>query len=81
MGEKNMENTALRPPYPRERDPVPVLYEVELVFEFVWRGVKDFSAIGIRSPDRPLPSESPNRLRYPGPLNSDIETDTQIIPY
>jgi hypothetical protein len=63
-----MDNTAPRPLYPRERDAVPVFYEVGLVFEFVWRGAKDFSPNGIRSPDRLPPSESPNRLRYPGPL-------------
>jgi len=72
-----MENTAPRPLYPRERDQVPVLYEVGLVFGFDCRVVKDFSPIGIRSPDHPTPSESPNRLRYPGPLNPDM----QIIPY
>lgn len=76
-----MYSTAPWPLHPRERVTVPVLHEVGLVFVLVWTDAKDFSTTGFRSPDRPPPSESLNRLRSPGPVNSDTETDIKIIPY
>ena len=44
-------------------------------------GRERFHPTGFRSPDRPPPSESLKRQRYPDPLNSDTVTDIQIIPY
>jgi hypothetical protein len=76
-----MDSTAPRPLHPRERVTVPVLHEVGLAFVLVWTDAKDFAPNGFRSPDRPPPSESLNRLRWPGPVNSDTEIDIQIIPY
>lgn len=76
-----MGNNALRPLYPRERATVPVLHDVGLACGLVWMGAEDFAPTGFRSPDRPPPNESLNRLRCPCPLNSDTETDIQITPY
>jgi len=60
-------NATPRPPYPRERDPVPILQEAGWAAGPIWTGAENFAHTGIRSPDRPAISESLYRLSYPGP--------------
>ena len=60
--------TTLRPLYPR-KDPVPVALEAVWAPGPVWTGAENLAPpTGIRSPDRPAPSESLYRLSYPGPI-------------
>jgi len=56
-----------RPFYPHGRDPVPIVQEAGWASGQVWTGAEILTPIGIRSPDRPNPSESLYQLRYPGP--------------
>jgi hypothetical protein len=53
-----MIKVTLRPLYPRERDPVPILQEVEWDPVPVWKGAKNPAPTGIRSSDLPGQSES-----------------------
>jgi hypothetical protein len=52
---------------PRERDPVPILEEAGWAPGPVWTDAENPAPNGIRSPERPVRSESLYRLRYPGP--------------
>jgi hypothetical protein len=52
----------------RERDPVPIVQEAGWAPGPVWTAAKYLAPTGIRSPDRPVRSESLYRLRYPGPF-------------
>jgi hypothetical protein len=59
--------------YSRE-DPVPILQEAGWTPGPVWTCAKNLASTGIfwggiRSPDRPAPSQSLYRLSYPGPWN------------
>jgi len=56
-----------RPPYPREREEVPIAAEVGWAPGILWTGAENLSSTGIRSPDRPARSVSLDRLSYPGP--------------
>jgi hypothetical protein len=76
-----MVNTALRPFYSRERDPVPILQEVRSARGSVRTGAENFGLTGIRSLNRPFLSQSLYRLSYRDPLNSGTEIDIQIVPY
>jgi hypothetical protein len=60
------------PLYPRKRDPVPILYEVEWAPGPVWTGAENLAPTGIRSPDRPASSELLCRLLHPGPKSHVI---------
>jgi hypothetical protein len=52
--------------YPRERDPVPILYEAWWALGPVWTGAENLAPTGIRSPDRPARSQSiPTELSRP----------------
>jgi hypothetical protein len=53
--------------YPRERAPVPTVQEVGRAPGPAWTGAENLAPTGIRSPNRPIRSESLYRLRYPGP--------------
>ena len=55
-----------RPPYYRERDPVPIVQEAECAPAQVWTGAENLVPTGIRSPDRPARRESLYRLSHPG---------------
>jgi hypothetical protein len=59
-------NATPRPLYPGVRDPVPIVEEAAWVPGLVWTGAENFAYTWIRSPDRPVRSESLYRLRYPG---------------
>ena len=48
-------------------DPISIVYEAGWVSRSVWMRAKKLAPSGIRSPDRPTPSELIHRLRYPGP--------------
>jgi hypothetical protein len=61
-------NSTSRPLYPRERDPVPIVWEAGWALEPIWTPAENLTFTGIRSPDRPARSESLYRLRYPGRL-------------
>jgi len=52
--------------YPRERDPVPIVWEAGLAPGPDWTGGEYLAPSGIRSPDRPARSESLYRLHSPG---------------
>jgi len=60
-------NATLRPPYPRERDPVPTVQEAGWVPSPVWTGAESLTSTGIQSPDRPARSHSLCRLLSCGP--------------
>jgi hypothetical protein len=51
-------NATPRPLYPREKNPVPIVYEAGWVPEPVWTGAENVAPSEIRSPDRPVRSES-----------------------
>ena len=51
--------------YPRERNPVPIVQEVEWTSGSVWMGPKNPSPIRVRTQDRPGRSQSLYRLRNP----------------
>jgi hypothetical protein len=48
------------------KDPVLIVQEAGWALGPVWTGVENLAPTGIRSPDRPVRSESLHRLRYPG---------------
>jgi hypothetical protein len=62
-------NATLRPLYPQERDPVPIVKEAGWASGPVWTGQEYLASTGIRSPDRPACIESLYRLSYLGPLH------------
>ena len=62
-----MVNTTLRPLYRRERDPVPIVQEAGWEPEPVRADAENLAATAIRSPNRPVRSESLYRLSHPGP--------------
>jgi hypothetical protein len=56
------------PLYPRETDPVPIVYEAEWGPGPVWTDTENLTPhTAIRTPDLPARSESLYRLSYPGP--------------
>ena len=59
-------NATTRPLYSAERDPVPDLPEAGWAPGPVWMGAQNLAPTGVRSPDRPVRSESLYRLRYHG---------------
>jgi hypothetical protein len=65
-------NATLRPLYPWERDPVPIVQEAGWSPRPVWTDAENFVPTGIRSPNRPNRSESLYRLRYPDPQHIAI---------
>jgi hypothetical protein len=60
-----MVNATPRPIYPG-KDPVPILWEAGWTPGSVWMGAENLAPTGIRSPDRPVRSESLYRLSYLG---------------
>ena len=55
-----------RPPYPRERDPIPIAQEAGWASRLVRRGAENLASAAIQFPNRPARSESLYQLRYPG---------------
>ena len=53
-----------RPLFPPGKDPVPIVQEVVWAPGPVWTGAENLTHIWIRSPDRPVRSQSLYRLRY-----------------
>jgi hypothetical protein len=51
------------------KDPVPIVQEAGWAPGPVWRGAKNLTSTGIRSPDRPARSQSLYRLSCLGPLS------------
>ena len=51
--------------YPRKKNPVPIVQEVEWAPGSVWTGAENLAPTEIRSPDRPACSQSLYQLRYP----------------
>jgi hypothetical protein len=49
------------------KDPVPIVQETGWGLGPVWMGAENLAPTVIRSPDLPARSESPSRLRHPGP--------------
>ena len=62
-----MVNAAPRPLYPWERDLVLIVQEAGWDPGTIWTGAENLAPTGIRSPDRPVRSESLYRLSYLGP--------------
>ena len=62
-----MVNATPQPPYPRERDPVPIVQEAGWAPGPEWTGAENLSPTEIRSPDRPARYESLYRLSYQRP--------------
>jgi hypothetical protein len=60
-------NATPRPVYPRERDPVPIVYQAGWAPVPVWTKAENLTPTGIRFPDAPARTESLYRLRCPGP--------------
>jgi len=60
-------NGTPRPFYPQRRNLVPTVQEAGWASGPVWTGAENLAPTGIRSPDRPNPSQSLYQLRYPGP--------------
>ena len=58
---------------PRERDPVPIVYEAGWAPGPVWTGAENLALTGIRFPDRPARSESLYRLSYRGRYKNTAE--------
>jgi hypothetical protein len=56
------------------KDPVPIIQEAEWVPGPVWTGAENLAPTGIRSTDRPVPSQSLYRLRYPTHQNNAENT-------
>jgi len=55
------------PLYSRERGPVAMVKEAGWAPGPVWTGAEELALAGIRSSDRPAPSNSLYRLSHPGP--------------
>jgi hypothetical protein len=55
-------NATPQPLYP-QKDPVPIVQEAGF-----WTGAENLALTGIRSPDRPVRSESLYRLSYSDPM-------------
>jgi hypothetical protein len=62
-----MVSSTPRPLYSRERDPVPIVQKAGWVPAPVWTAAENLASTGVRSPDRPVRSESLYRLSYRGP--------------
>jgi len=58
--------------YPLERHPVPIVQEAGWASGQVLKDAENLAPTGSRSPDRPALSESPYRLRYPGPHQNPV---------
>jgi hypothetical protein len=58
--------SGLRPLYPRERNPAPVVQEARWESGPVWTCTENYASTGFRSLNRPARSESLYRLRYTG---------------
>jgi hypothetical protein len=59
----------LRPLYPREGHPVPIMQEAGWVAGPDWKGAESIALTGVRSPDRPNHSESSSVLTFFFPVN------------
>ena len=57
-----------RPLFTPGKDPILIAQEAGLDPGPVWTGAENLAPTGIRSPDRPVRSQSLYRLSYPGPL-------------
>jgi hypothetical protein len=68
-----MVNATPRPLYPRERDPVLIVLEVDWAPGPVWTVVENLVPSEIRSSDRPARSGSLYRLSYPGPHALNVQ--------
>ena len=55
----------IRPLFTPGKDPVPIVQEAGWAPGSVWTGAEYLAPTGIRSPDRPVRSQSLYRLRYP----------------
>jgi len=51
-------NVAPRPPYPRQRDPVPTVEEDGWAMGWVWTGGENYVPTRVQTPDCPAHSES-----------------------
>ena len=54
-----------RPLFTPGKDTVPIVHEAGWAPGLVWTGAENLAPAGIRSPDRPVRSQSLYRLRYP----------------
>ena len=61
-----MVNATLRPLYPLERVPVPIVEEAGWATGPVWKGAENLAPTEVRTPDHPARSESLYRLSYSG---------------
>ena len=61
-----MVSVTLQPLYPRVIDPVPIVREAGWASGPVWTVAENLAPTRIRTPDRPVHSESLYRLSYPG---------------
>ena len=69
-GTRRCEGSASRPgrSLPPEKDQVPIVQEAGWAPGPVWTGAENLASTGIRSPDRPVRSQSLYRLSYPAHL-------------
>jgi hypothetical protein len=68
-------DSAPRPLFTPEKDPVPIVQEARWTPGPDWTGTENLAPTGIRSPDRPAHSQSLYQLRYP---THAIQGDTII---
>ena len=82
-------NATTRPLYPRETDRVPTVQTPGCTTRTDCTGEENLASTGIRSQDRPAPSQSVYRLRYPAqnqviasPFLPTTEVPTcKVVPY
>jgi len=70
-----------RPLFTPGKDPIPIVQEVGWAPGLVWKGVENLAPTGIRSPDRPVRSQSLCRLRYPAHNNTVLARYTTNLAY
>ena len=66
-----------RPLFTPGKDPVPIVQEAGWAPRQVWTGAENLASTWIRSPDRPTPSQSLYRLRYPAQLSKILTENTK----
>ena len=67
-----------RPLFTLGNDPVPIVQEAGWAPGPVWTGAENLAYTGIRSPDRPVRSQSLYWLSYPGPHPDDGEEEFSV---
>ena len=73
--------TPRRPHFTPGNDPAPIVQEAEWAPGPVWTGAEHLPCTGIRSPDRPVRSQSLYRLSYPAHTLCYIPPNYFVCPH